>query len=193
MALIIDSPIGPSVITGLDKSNLFIINDKINLLPPAVPVIKTIAPIISFSGDQILRPIVTYPLDPSLDLNRDPNVHRTVTDSIYKQTFQEWLYSSDAEEVFRYIKIVGGQARLVSGSERDNKTSGDNIDKKVRFIRDHILSYERVRKLIEEFIDGTRSNWYDVEKNAFFIKELILKYIKKKLKALAEEKKKIHG
>lgn len=193
MALIIDSPIGPSVITGLDKSNLFIINDKINLLPPAVPVIKTIAPIISFSGDQILRPIVTYPLDPSLDLNRDPNVHRTVTDSIYKQTFQEWLYSSDAEEVFRYIKIVGGQARLVSGSERDNRTSGDNIDKKVRFIRDHILSYERVRKLIEEFIDGTRSNWYDVEKNAFFIKELILKYIKKKLKALAEEKKKIHG
>lgn len=176
----------------LNTSNVVVIPDtRVSLLPPAPALIKTISPIVTFSTDQVLKPIVTFPLDPSLDLNRDPQVHRTVTDSVYKQTYQEWLYSSDAEDIFRYIKIVGGEPRLVSGSERDNSTRSENIDKKVRFIRDHILSYDRVRKLIEEFIDGTRTNWYDVEKNVFFIKELVLKYIKKKLKALSEEKRKL--
>lgn len=192
MPLLLGPPFGTSVIaTDLDTSKIVVVPDRFGLLPPAPQFIKTISPVIAFSGDQVLKPIITFPLDPSLDLNRDPNVHRTVTDSIYKQTFQEWLYSRDFEEVFKYIKIVGGEPKLVSGSERDHRASDENIDKKIRFIRDNILSYERVRKLIEEFIDGTRTNWYDVEKNIFFVKELILKYIKKKLKTLAEEKKKL--
>ena len=185
-------PFGTSVIaTDLDPTKLVIVPDRFNLLPQVPQIINTMSPMIAFSNNQFLKPFVSYPLDPSLDLNRDPNVHRTVTDSIYKYTFQEWLYSRDFEEVFKYIKIVGGEPKLVSGSERDHNGSDAHIDKKIRFIRDHILSYERVRKLIEEFLDGTRTNWYDVEKNIFFVKELILKYMKKKLKTLAEEKKKL--
>jgi len=167
---------------------------KFSLLPPPPPFYG-VKPVIAITGNgtDLIKPIFTIPLDPALDLNRDPEVHQTVTNSIYRQVFQDWLYTSDFEEVYRYIKIVGGQARLVSGSERDTKTDSISIDKKIRFIKDYVISHSRVRKLLDEFVEGTRSNWYDIEKNVFFVKELILKYMKKKLKALAEEKKRIHG
>ncbi len=181
----------------VDTSKLLVVDSTSKFLFPSTStsIITTpyTSPVLAISGPTLenIKPVYTFPLAPYLDLNKDPEVHDTVVSSVYRQTFQNWLYTSDFEELFQYIKIVNGDAKLITSSkEKDKHYDNGSIDKKVRFIRDNILSRGRVKKILEEFVDGTRTNWYDIEKNTFFVKELIFKYMKKKLKALVEKKEK---
>jgi hypothetical protein len=133
--------------------------------------------------------IYAFPIDPIYDLNRDSDVQDSITKSIYNQIFSDWLYSSDFSSVFSYIKIVDGNPRLITNMKDKTEYHKSERDAKIRFIKKYILSKERVRKILKNFVEETRINWYDIEKkNSLFIKELVQKYIKKKLKALVEKK-----
>ncbi len=183
-----------SFILPLDTSKLLILDSDSKLVLPTTSILTTpytspVLAITTTTNNPNMKSIYTYPLAPYLDLNKDPDVHETVTNSIYRHTFNSWIYKSDFNELFDYIKIVNGEAKLISNlKDKDNKNDDSSIERKIRFIKDNVLSKHRVRKLIEEFVEGTKTNWYDIEKNTYFLKELIFKYMKKKLKALIERK-----
>ena len=92
----------------------------------------------------------------------------------------------------KYIKIVNGKAKLATDKDGGNS---DSIDKKVRFLKDYILSKHRVRTILEDLVygysTGYKINWYDcVNKYEHIVKDLIHHYMKKKLKRLIEKKNK---
>ncbi len=194
MSFFINSPISPIGFT-THLTTPLIVGSKINMIDSItsspVSIISTpyTDPVLAVTTKvDNLTSMYTFPLAPNLDLNRDPYVHDTVTDSIYKQIFREWVYESDFEGLFKYIKIVNGHPKLITKADKEGTNKKEDRDIKVRFMKDYILSRGRVKKLIEEFIDGTRTNWYDIEKNTYFVREFVYKYMKKKLKALVDKK-----
>jgi len=174
----------------IDNSKILIIDSDSKLTYPSIITTPYTSPVFAFTtqtNNPNVKSLYTYPLSPYLDLNKDPDVHDTVTNSIYKHVFDSWVYKSEFEELFDYIAIVNGEPKLIT-SLKNKDSNNESKERKIRFMRDHILSKHRVKKLIEEFVEGTKTNWYDIEKNTFFLKELIFKYMKKKLKALVEKK-----
>jgi hypothetical protein len=176
----------------IDDSKILIIDSDSKLTFPSIISTPYTSPVFAFTtqtNNPNLKSLYTYPLSPYLDLNKDPDVHDTVTKSIYKHVFDSWVYKSEFEELFDYITIVGGEPKLITSlKNKDSHNSSESKERKIRFMREYILSKHRVKKLIEDFVEGTKTNWYDIEKNTFFLKELIFKYMKKKLKALVEKK-----
>ena len=133
-----------------------------------------------------IKPIVTFPIAPHLNLNLDPRVHEQMTEYFYNKTFNDWIYDEFAD-VLGYVKLVSGEPKLIS-SLSEHKSSGEATSSKIRFLKDKILSRSRVHKILEQFISETRTNWYELEKNSYFVKDLIKRYMKKKIKALIESK-----
>jgi hypothetical protein len=180
---------------GLDRNKLLIIDNDKSFFTPGVSVISTpfTNPVLAITSESNTNPnfksVYTFPLTPSQDLNYDPEVHDVVTSSIYRQTFEKWIYNSEFEDIFNYIKIVNGEPKLITNTkDKDRNFDNYSVEKKIRFIKDNILSRGRVKKILQEFVEGTRTNWYDIEKNTYYVKDLIYRYIKKKLKALVEKK-----
>ncbi len=176
-----------------DPKILIIDSQTSPLLPKAVisPYITTplTNSLVTVTPNPDFKPFYTTPLLPQYNLNYDTDVHENVTSSIYRKIFNSWLYKSDFEDLFKYIKIVNGEAKLSLEKDGNNYNDSRTIEKKIRFIKDYILSRKRVKKIIEEFVYGTKTNWYDVEKNSYYVKDLIYRYMKKKLKALIQIKK----
>ena len=137
------------------------------------------------------KPIFTTPLLPENNLNYNPDVHENVTNTVYRLVFNKWVFKSSYKDFFKYIKIVNGEAKLAT--DKDGDKSNDSIDKKVRFLKDYILSKHRVRTILEDLVygysTGYKINWYDcVNKYEHIVKDLIHHYMKKKLKRLIEKK-----
>ena len=183
-----------SILFPVDHSKIVLVDSDTNpFLPKAVisPMIATpiTNSLIAITPDPNIKRLFNYPLLPQYDLNYDLDVHENVTSSIYRKVFESWLYKSDFEDLFRYIKVVNGEAKLVTSlKETDSSKDSSSVEKKIRFMKDHILSRGRVKKILEGFVEGTKTNWYDIEKNNYFVKDLIYRYMKKKLKTLVEMK-----
>jgi hypothetical protein len=179
----------------IDTSKIIVVDSETSpMLPKAVisPYIATpiTGSVLAITPNSNVTTYFTTPLLPEYNLNYNPEVHENVSNSIYRKVFESWIYKSDFEDLFKYIKIVNGEPKLVS-SLKDTDKSDDSysIERKIRLMKDHILSRGRVKKILEEFTAGTKTNWYDIEKNSYFVKDLIYRYMKKKLKTLVEMKR----
>lgn len=181
----------------VDTNKLIIVDsDPVSkLLMPTSTIISTpyTSPVLALSTTSAtnsnLKSVYTFPLAPAYDLNRDNEVHDIVSNSIYKQTFDSWIYNDEAKEILEYIRVSDTSVKLISNKkDKDNNFSSSNVEKKIRFLKDYILSRSRVKKILTEFVEGTNTNWYDIEKNTYFVKDLVLKYMKKKIKAIIEKK-----
>lgn len=179
----------------IDTNKLLIIDSSYNYLFPytntiiTTPYTSPVLAISSATNYPNLKSVYTYPLAPAYDLNKDVEVHDIVTNSVYKQTFDSWIYNDEAKDILGYIRVSDNSVKLISNKkDKDNNFSSSNVEKKIRFLKDYILSRSRVKKILIEFVEGTNTNWYDIEKNTYFVKDLVLKYMKKKIKAVIEKK-----
>lgn len=142
-----------------------------------------------------VNPVINYPLHPSLDLNRDSNLHDMMTKYFYYKTLDKWLkYEKDMLELLNYLKIKDNKVVLIDNL-KDLKVELDNeqyvIDKKVDFIEHNILFKDDIYYILKKFVKETSTNWYDLEeKGTYFIKEIIKKFIKSKFKDAIELKSK---
>ncbi len=183
-----------SILFPTDSKVIIVDSETSPFLPKAVinPYVATpiTGSLITVTPNPDFKPIFAAPLLPQYNLNYDPDVHENVTSTVYRKVFESWIYKSDYEDLFKYIKIVNGEAKLTTGKDGDKSNDSASLEKKIRFIKDHILSRSRVKKILEDFVSGTKTNWYDIEKNSYFVKDLIYRYMKKKLKTLIELKEK---
>lgn len=182
-----------SILFPIDSKVIIIDKETNPFLPKAVinPYITTpiTGSLIAVTPNPDFKPIFGSPLLPQYNLNYDPDVHENVSNSVYRKVFDSWIYKDDYEDLFKYIKIINGEAKLAITKDGVKTNDSQSVEKKIRFLKDNILSRNRVKKILEDFVSGTKTNWYDIEKNSYYIKDLIYRYMKKKLKALIKLRK----
>lgn len=156
---------------------------------PSITTFSTIPPIITTTN-----PLISFPLHPSLDLNRDSKLHEMMTKYFYYKTLDKWLKKEkDMLDLLNYLRVTDRGVELVNNlNEYKSNVDNDNqqsIDKKVAFIEKNILSKDDVYHILKKYVKETSTNWYDLEeKGTYFIKEIIKNFIKKKLISAIEEK-----
>lgn len=159
-----------------------------------VPLIPSLMSIPSFSSlptipmISTINPLISFPLHPSLDLNRDSKLHNMMTKYFYYKTLDKWLKKeNDMLELLNYLKVTDKGIDVINKVEEynSNTPSGENqqnIDKKIEFIEKNVLSKEDIYRILKKYVRETSTNWYDLEeKGTYFIKEIIKKLIKSKL------------
>ena len=68
------------------------------------------------------------------------------------------------------------------------KDSDEVIEKKIDYIEKYFLTEDTTYRIIKSLVRGANINWYDLNKNEFFVKEDIKKQLKKILKETVAER-----
>jgi len=103
------------------------------------------------------------------NLNADKHVRKRIINYVKYKTLDKWLYG-ELKHLLKYVKLS------------KKKNSQNDTDKKVDYLEDNIVTDNFVRKIIEKYVRETQTNWYDIPKNDYFLKEIMEKELKKKLK-----------
>ena len=141
-----------------------------------------------------VSPYVSFPLLPSLDLNRDPQLHKTMTKYFYFKALDKWLKrEKNMLELLNYLRVTDRGVQTINKLEDFNPRNIDLdnqqvIDMKVKFIENNILSKDDIYNILKKYVRETGTNWYDLQNNSYFIKEIIKKFIKKRLEQLISYK-----
>lgn len=116
-----------------------------------------------------------------IDLNKDDKVHKTITKYYYYKIIEKWIFK-DMNSLLDYIKIVDGKPMLIrSLDEKNHSTSENDIDKKVKYFTDEIISKNMIYSVLKRIIKTNDYNWYDLDKHEKEIKHIIKDYIKNTL------------
>lgn len=115
-----------------------------------------------------------------LDLNNMPRIQEQYAKYFRYKILDYWLYN-DMSNLLGYLKIVGDRVKIITNLSEytDKKDSSENIEKKVSYIEDNILSVDSVRSLLKKFVKGTKYNWYELHKST--VEPMAAEYIKKQL------------
>jgi hypothetical protein len=133
--------------------------------------------------------LFTIPLVNKINLNDDPNIVNIVVDGIYNYMFNTWINENLFTDIFKYMKMVDGKVRLISKNQFSDTRSDKDKNKKKEFLKNNILSWNRVQKIIADFLKNSETTWVDVDNNQIYIKKLIHKYLHKKLRMLTSSTK----
>lgn len=160
---------------------------------PFIPSLLTIPTYPNLPIISSVNPIISFPLHPSLDLNKDRKLQEMMTKFFYYKTLDKWLKKEkDMLELLNYLRVTNGNVEVIT-PEQKNTQGNDNqqlIDTKVNFIEKNVLSKDDVYRILKKFVRETSTNWYDLEeKGTYFVKEIIKKFIKNKFKDVLENKR----
>jgi hypothetical protein len=172
-------------ILSLSPTNIYLSSDSPG---PFIPSLTLAPPIIVTRTTY--KPIV--PLPPWLDLNQDSNVHNQMAKYFYFKVIDKWLFD-DLLDLLSYLRVSDKGVDVIHNL-RDHKSSSvdkdtqETVEKKIKFIEKNIFDVENMHKLLKKFVAETNTNWYDLVKQEYFIKDLVRKYLKKKLIRIIESK-----
>jgi hypothetical protein len=142
-------------------------------------------------GMPFLLPRVSYPLHPSLDVNRNPEVHDMMTKHFYYKVIDKWLWEEDdMRSLLGYLKITNGKVSLIDSLKKYKQVdeTQSSYEKKVEFIEYNILSMKSMFKLLKKYIENTGVTWVELSKNPLFLKDLVYTYLKEKFNYLITHK-----
>ncbi len=152
-------------------------NNKINILTDSpTPYIGAYA---TYNGSYVASKY-RFPLATAYDLNKDPNTHEIVTNSIYKQFYEEWVYEDDFKDIVSRLKVSGRRVKIVSKGNKITPNASD-MQPIIEYLKHSILKRGSLERILREMVVETNINWYEVEKNIYFVKEVLHKYLRKKL------------
>jgi len=172
-----------------------VVGSSINVLPSST----FYTPIVDSYG---LSPVGVLPMTPVgatvlipgtgslpsfLDLNKDSEVQKRVTNYFRYKTLDKWLYN-DMADVLDHFKVHGNDVKLTERVE-EHKTDQD-IEKIIDYIEKYILTENTMRRILSNFIENTNSNWYDLHKNEYFIEDGIHKKLLSIIKHTIQDTKK---
>lgn len=122
----------------------------------ALPGVTVTAP--SNMINKITNSYLQLPLDPTLNLNEDINVQNQVTKYFYYKTLDAWLHD-DFTDVLDKVKSK----------------------EKIKYIEENVFSKHDMKQILKQFRKETDTNWYDMQKNKMFIKDIVHKFLLKKV------------
>jgi hypothetical protein len=170
-------------LTSALSPNILITSDSPFPLVPSV----SLNPIISIK----VPSNTIMPLHPSLDLNNNPDVHKIVSEHFLYKTLDVWLYD-ELSDLLNYLVVEGTKVRLIKNldeykSDRVDSDTLKNIELKTDWINRYILTIDKVRHVLKKYVQETNTNWSELHKNSYFVRDAIKHYLKRKLKNAVKE------
>jgi hypothetical protein len=170
------------------------------LSPSAVVVEDILTPIITSRPFFNIYPKVTtnigsaYVMQPSSAYFYDSGIgdnplaqHETNYNLRYK-FLDTWLHE-DYQDILRMLKVENNHVRVLSSDDaKNNDISKDDesvFEKKSDFIGNEILSISKNSKILHSLVKKNNMKYYDLPHNEHFVKKAQAKYIKNKLKDMA--------
>ena len=141
-------------------------------------------------NDLTLKPVVTVPLAPHLNLDYNTDIHEQLSKYFYYRTLDDWLYN-DLKGILTYLKFDGSKVKLLDSVKHlDSKISEtqESAEKKIKYIEDNVLSVKNVKKVLRRFVETTGIHWADLPKHANEIRSVMRRYLRKKLEKIIDEK-----
>lgn len=121
-------------------------------------------------------------------LNADPIFQKEVVRFFRNKIIDDWLYDR-LKPLLNFFEIDDGKVRWISESTQkikdvlDENTDSDIvIDKKAKFIKEHVLSKKMIKNILEKFIVENNVSWYDLKKLQKALEKKFLVGLYKKFK-----------
>jgi len=172
---------------------------------PSIPqMLGIVPPTVVTPPHQIYIPITRAPvytvdgIVPSLFKNNGINdnyfVQKKVNDYIHDRFLKKWIY--DFPKLFDYLKSDNGliiplhtqesideeKKKMAELKMTSPSLYHETIKAKVKYIKHHILTENKVKKILEKVLRESSIEWVDLPNNQSIVKYAIYKYIKKHLK-----------
>jgi hypothetical protein len=160
---------GPSYISNLDP---------LTIDTPVSPI--------GYNWPMILGKASKYYVDIDTGVNDNSIVQRDITRYFRYKTLDKWLYG-EMTFLLKYLKVENRNVVLVKSRQEmeDNKVSKNTVselEEKSDYIGENILSESAMREILVKIMYQLGIKWYDLPYHEELVKEVIEKYIKKKLK-----------
>lgn len=120
------------------------------------------------------------------NLNADPEIHQKMAKYFKYKVLDKWLYT-DLKSLLGYVTVSGDKVSFINklSDYKENLDESKNIvEMKVHFLEKNLLSSRASLKILNKFVAGTNTNWYDLTKNEFFVKQAYEIAIKKMIKKM---------
>jgi len=125
---------------------------------------------------------ISKPLPSDIDLNQNPDVQKLVIKKYHSKTLEKWL-QDELRDILNYLDVSGDAVKVVEYKSGRTDTDSDAIvQKKIAFIGDKVLTRTRMAKILYKFVSETSTNWYDLDRNEFYLRKTIMSKLKKLLK-----------
>jgi len=166
------SPAPPIATISTVSQSVIVNNDPLTVVTPIGPVLYNIPN--------------RYIVDVDTGMNDNYIVQRDVTLSIMYKALDKWLYD-DFPNVLKYLVVDKGHVRVVKSMQEkeNNKVSNDSVsdlERKSDYIGDNILTERSTRDILIRIMRELGLKWYELPHREQLLKDVIEKYIKKKLK-----------
>lgn len=166
------SPAPPLTTLSTVSQSVIVNNDPLTVVTPIGPVLYNVPN--------------RYIVDVDTGMNDNYIVQRDVTLAIMYKTLDKWIYD-DFPNVLKYLVVDKGSVRVVKSMQEkeNNKVSNDSVsdlEKKSDYIGDNILTERSTRKILIRIMRELGLKWYELPHREQLLKDVIEKYIKKKLK-----------
>ncbi len=151
------------------------------------PLITTKPGVILTTTDSIGAPsTVIFPVNPSLDLNLDPSIHDKLSKYFYYKFLDKWIKTDDkTRNLFKYLVYENKNVRLAKSmkeveSASISKETMESVEAKIKFLEKHISHYD-IQAILARIVKYDRINWYDLDKNNHYVRDMIRHGVKKLL------------
>ena len=166
------SPAPPITTMSAVSQSVIVNNDPLTVVTPIGPVLYNLPN--------------RYVVDVDTGMNDNYIVQRDVTLSIMYKALDKWLYN-DFPNVLKYLVVDKGHVRVVKSmnEKENNKVSNDSVsdlERKSDYIGDNILTERSTREILIRIMRELGLKWYELPHREQLLKDVIEKYIKKKLK-----------
>lgn len=128
------------------------------------------------------------------DISSDYGVQEQIVKYFYRKIVHEWLYE-DINKILNYVTVSGNTVSLLPNldaykSDAVYKSSYEDLDKKVDFIRRNFFHKSTLFKVLNKLVKELGLRWIDLPKDEYHVKKEIKSYLKRKLRqAIVEQKK----
>ena len=165
------SPLPP--ITTAVTQSVIVNNDPLTVVTPIGPVLYNVG------GPR-------YLVDIDTGINDNYIVQRDVTRGIMYKVLDKWLYD-DFPNILKYLVVEKDTVRLVKSEQEkeNNKVSSNTVSEleaKSDYIGDNILTESAMREILVRIMRETGLRWYELPHREQLLKDVVEKYLKKKLR-----------
>lgn len=110
------------------------------------------------------------------DVDYDPELRNKVVRYFLSKLLS--FMADSYSDLLNHIVVKGNSYDVIkTDSEKENKDSMEVRNKKIEYIKNHVLSKRLVAKLLERFTKETKMKWWDLRDNT----EIVADYLRKKL------------
>jgi hypothetical protein len=121
------------------------------------------------------------------DLDKDPQVHRTLKKYYYYKLLDKWMYS-DLKSLLAFVVLDNGKAKLINSISDYNPNSVNNSKEDELTLRinllENLISTDLIKSVLERIVHKYGIHWYHLNKN----EDIIKKKLEIAIKELLENK-----